>query len=404
MLQPSPIKFPGSVRLAAVLISICLLGYLFYIASAILAPLAASLLIALLLLPIDRWLERKHIPRTPAILLCILLVVSALAGLIWFFSSQILGLQEQLPMFQKKGMALIADLQSYIQKHFGVHRTKQMNYFKDGAGDLFGSGSDMLGSISSFTGSLVTVLGLMPIYIFFILYYRDFFHRFLTMIFPVEKHKKMEKVSHQIEEVSQAYIVGLFLVIVVVAVLNIIGLLILGIDNAVFFGVLASVLAIIPYIGIFIGSIFPAAIALVTKDSAWYAVGVVAVMGFVQFLEGNFITPNIVGSRVSVNPFAAVLALIVGGTLWGAPGMIMAIPFTAILKVVFDNVDRLKPLGFIIGEPQPEMVQGPPNAIEEAAGNIVDAINKKPDPDELKINRYDVEEPTPKVDEKGNRL
>ena len=168
-----------------------------------------------------------------------------------------------------------------------------------------------------------------------------------------------------------------------VAVLNTIGLMVLGIENAIFFASLASVLAVIPYIGIAIGSILPMLMALVTKDSAWYAVGVVGVMWFVQFLEGNFITPKIVGSKVSVNPLAAILALFIGAALWGAIGMVLAIPFTAILKVIFDNVDGFKPLGFLIGEPPADQLPKPKRisklerakaALELEANKAIDAV------------------------------
>jgi predicted PurR-regulated permease PerM len=146
---------------------------------------------------------------------------------------------------------------------------------------------------------------------------------------------------------------GLLTVILIVGTLQSAGLYFLGIENPVFFGMLAAVLAVIPYIGIMIGSILPALVALVTKDSAWYALGVIIIMQGIQFLESNFITPFIVGGSVSVNQIAALLALLVGGSLWGVIGMILAIPFTAIIKVIFDNVDGLKPWGFLLGDAPP---------------------------------------------------
>ena len=142
------------------------------------------------------------------------------------------------------------------------------------------------------------------------------------------------------------------LVIGIVATLNSVGLLLLGVDYAVFFGTLAAFLLLIPYIGIMIGSLLPIVYALVTKDSPVYAVGVAGIFLFVQFLEGNFITPHIVGSKVSVNPLAAIIALILGGQLWGVAGLVLALPLTAILKVVFDNIESMKPYGYLIGEPE----------------------------------------------------
>jgi predicted PurR-regulated permease PerM len=107
---------------------------------------------------------------------------------------------------------------------------------------------------------------------------------------------------------------------------------------------------LIPYIGIIIGSLLPALIALATKDSYWYAVGVIGIFGFIQFLEGNFITPKITGSKVSLNAFVSILSIILFSMLWGIPGMILALPVTASLKVLFDNSDNMKPIGFLLGE------------------------------------------------------
>jgi predicted PurR-regulated permease PerM len=292
--------------------------------------------------------------RTPAILFCILLVLIVLVGLIWFFSSQALGFQDQIPMIEKRGTELLNELQDWISRTFKMNTKQQVSYVENAGKNLLGQSGEIFSSISGFTGDLVTVLGLMPIYIFFILYYRTFFMNFLTMLFSDQRKETVFKVGAEIEQVCQNYLLGLLTVIVIVAVLNTAGLMLLGIENAMFFGLLASLLCVIPYIGIAIGSILPALIALVTKDSAWYALGVILIMLFVQVLEGNFITPFIVGGRVSVNQIVAVIALLVLGSLWGAIGMILAIPFTAIVKVIFDNVDGLKPWGYLLGEPPVE--------------------------------------------------
>ena len=170
------------------------------------------------------------------------------------------------------------------------------------------------------------------------------------MVFKDTSTQKVDHVLSKIQQSVQNYITGLGLVILIVAVLNITGLLILGIDYAFFFGALGALLTIIPYVGIFIGALLPILMSLVTKDSAWYAVGVAGIFFFVQILEGNFITPNVVGSKVSINPLVAIVGLILGGMLWGAPGMILAIPFMAVIKVIFDSVEGLQPYGFVLGD------------------------------------------------------
>ncbi len=163
-----------------------------------------------------------------------------------------------------------------------------------------------------------------------------------------------KKILNKLYEVQQNYLIGLFTVMGIVGALNSFGLLILGIDNAFFFGFLAALLLLIPYIGIIIGSILPALVALATKDSLWYPLGVMVIFAFIQFIEGNFITPKITGSKVSINAFVAILSIILFSMLWGIAGMIVALPVIASLKVVFDTIPELKPYGFLIGEPLDE--------------------------------------------------
>jgi predicted PurR-regulated permease PerM len=153
-----------------------------------------------------------------------------------------------------------------------------------------------------------------------------------------------------IQNVVQAYISGLLTVIVIVAILNAIGLLILGVKFAIFFAAFASVMAVIPYIGIMVGAAVPALVTLVETGSPARAAAVVGVFMVVQFLEGNFITPTVTGSKVSINPMAAIVALILGGELWGTAGMILSIPLVAVLKVVFDANKSLEPWGFLLGD------------------------------------------------------
>jgi predicted PurR-regulated permease PerM len=190
-----------------------------------------------------------------------------------------------------------------------------------------------------------------PIYIFLFLLYRERFNDFLLAVWPASSLSW----KSEIQAVIRGYISGLTLVTLIAAVLNSIGLLLLGIDHAIFFGFLSGTLTMIPYIGITIGAALPTLLALVTKDSGWYAVGVIAVHGFVQFLEGNFITPKITGSKISINALAAIVALLVGGKIWGIAGMILAVPAVGILKILLSYSNSLKPFVILLEDKHPEL-------------------------------------------------
>lgn len=199
------------------------------------------------------------------------------------------------------------------------------------------------------------------------LYYKEMYQTFFHKMFEKQSSgSRVDNVLDRVQGVTQNYLLGMLTVIGILAVLNTGGLFLIGLEHAVFFGVFASLLAVIPYIGIIIGSLPPLLFALLLGDSLIQPVLVVAVFATVQFLEGNFITPRIIGSKVSINPFVALIALIIGGELWGISGMILFVPLIGILRVIFDQIDELKPYGYLLGnriayeepDPSPDPASG----------------------------------------------
>ena len=348
------IKLPVYILFVFVLIGITSLVLIMQFAKSLLAPLAFAMLFALLLYPVSARLERWRVPRSIAVLLCIFLVIGVITGIVYFFSSQIMNFRSEIPELTEKVDGYVDSVQSYVETRFGIRDEEQGAYMKNSLRQAASSGGQFLASTAGATGATLAAVALVPIYLFFFLYYRDFFRKFLFKLFHVSKHEKLRRVLGQIQGLIQSYITGLLTVILIISVLNTTGLLVLGIRHALFFGFFAGILNIVPYVGVFVGSLLPIVYALVTMDSPWYAAGVAAIFWLVQFAEGNFITPNIVGSKVSLNPLMAILALLVGGMIWGPAGMILSIPTAAVLKVLFDNVKSLEPLGFVMGEPSKE--------------------------------------------------
>lgn len=344
-------RYPLSARLAFVLICLVIIIYGMYVLQGVLTLMAFSVLIAMLLYPLCKRLERWRLPRVWAIFICLIVLIGVLAGLIWLTSRQMTNFVDDFPKFQQKIRTILDRLQVLAEERLKIERGQQGAQLRKYSDSLLDGSAGVATTALSMTGTLLGNLSLIPLYVFFILLYRDFFKQFLYKFFASVRKSKMDEILSKIYSIVQSYLVGLLLVIGIVAALNTTGLLILGIDYAPFFGILAAVLLLIPYIGILIGSILPMLYALVTKDSSMYALGVAGVFGFVQILEGNFITPYIVGSKVSINPLAAILGFILFGQLWGVAGLVLALPVIAILKVIFDNVEGMKPFGFLLGEP-----------------------------------------------------
>lgn len=349
--KPSePVKQSAAIQFAFFMLGAVLLVYTLRVLDDILLPLVFSALFALLLLPLCSWLENHGVGRVWAIIICLLVLVLIFAGIILGFGSQLTQFKDELPKLQTKLMEFFNNAQQWAQLKFG-YKPMSLDELKDSTlKTLKKSGGSYLGTTLNTTSAVLGNLAQVFIYIFCLLLYRDHLRQFMFRFVKPEKRTSVLHTVDSIQTVVQAYISGLLKVIAIVAILNGIGLLALGVKFAIFFAIFASVLAIIPYIGIMIGATLPAIITLVETGSPLKAAGVIGVFVAVQFLEGNFITPMITGSQVSINPLAAILALILGNALWGTPGMILSIPLMAVIKVVLDSNKTTEPWGFLLGD------------------------------------------------------
>jgi len=323
-----------------------------YVTQGVLLPLLFAILLAISLFPLARFFERLRLGKAFSSILAVIVAIAIISGLIWFIVHESIIIGKDASAITDKVLSVLERGQEWIEKQFGIQRSEVMEQLRDQGNKALENAGGMVTGMFCSIGNMLASAILVPLYVFFLLYYRDFFREFFFKAFRKSPQHKVNEVLNKIYEVVQSYLVGLVTVMGIVAVLNTGGLMLMGIDYAWFFGSLASLLMLLPYIGIAIGSILPALFALAVKDNAWYAVGVVAWFQVVQFLEGNIITPNIVGSKVSINPLMAIIGILLGGMLFGLAGLILALPFIATLKVIFDASPGMSAVGFLIGEPE----------------------------------------------------
>ncbi|ALJ05125.1 hypothetical protein APS56_08300 [Pseudalgibacter alginicilyticus] len=325
--------------------------FILYVLKPIIIPLLLAMILAVMIFPVQRFFERRwKCNRLMATIVSIFIIFTITSILILIIYFQLSSLSNNGENYATKISELYYKLIGQFENSLNISKGNSIaNDLK--VENLIKGNFEKIGEFISQSGSLISDLFLIPIYLFFFLYYRRFLRVFLYKLYKNKTKSFLNSMVRKIYNVQRNYLVGLTKVIIIVGILNSAGLLILGIKNAIFFGFFAAILLIIPYIGIIIGSLIPAIIALATKDSAWYAFGVIAIFWFIQFLEGNFITPKITGSKVSMNAFIAILSLIVFSMLWGIFGMVIALPIVASLKIIFDNTPSLSAYGFLIGEP-----------------------------------------------------
>jgi predicted PurR-regulated permease PerM len=286
------------------------------------------------LMPLVKRLE-KRIPSTLAITIVLLATLTAFILCGFLITKQLASLISDLPNLETKFNMWVDQISDSLRSELGMSVREQNQLLKNSLTNLGGYATELL----SITTNVISLLIQIPIYIFLFLIYRDRFKAFFLSLLSTEDELVWKK---DIENVVQGYISGLLLVTIIIAILNSVGLLVLGVDHAIFFGVLSGILTIIPYVGIFIGAALPVVMTLLTKDSLWYPAGVIIIFSIVQFLEGNFITPRITGSKVSINALAAIIALLIGGKMLGIAGMILAIPILGIIKIILSHTTHLK--------------------------------------------------------------
>ncbi|MEQ8705236.1 MAG: AI-2E family transporter [Phaeodactylibacter sp.] len=335
-------------RLSSLLIILFIGGYITIIGRSILSPIAFAALFSFLLLPISRRLERvvSYIPL--AIVLSMLIAVLPLIGLLVLFSVQFATVVNDIPAIGRKLLTGLEKVIAFIQQYVNLDTFSIEESLKSNFSKLIEAPIQILGqSLSSGSNVLISIL-LTVLFTFFIMLYRTSFKNFFLMQFSHSKRDEAVSIMEEVERVLKEYLFGLMGVILILGVLNSLGLWIIGIKYAAFWGFLAACLAIIPYIGTTLGGMFPFVYALATTGTLWQPAAVVLLYMSVQTLEGNFITPKVVGSSVSINPFAAIVFLFVGGMIWGVSGLILALPFVAVLKVVMEHITPLKPVSELL--------------------------------------------------------
>lgn len=344
-------KMPFYVKYFFILGSLLLSVYVINQLNFLLNPLIAAFIIAVILKPLCSAMEKFKIPRIFSTLFSGLLLLIILVTLFFLLSNGIETIIYELHTITERLSGWADQIQQWSVSHLGLSPQDQFFDFKNTLTTFFKSSMTFLRITLSTTAGFFSAFLLFATALFFFLYYREFLISFIYQFFNTTSHSQLAHTLTKVEHVIQNYFFGVLIVIFVIATLNSIGLVLLRIEHAFFFGILAAFLSIIPYIGITIGSLLPIIFTLLTKDSFWYAAGVLVLFSLVQFLEGNFLTPKIIGRQVSVNPFAAILSLFVGGMLLGMAGVIFAVPLLAIIKVFCDEIPALHPIGYVIGNP-----------------------------------------------------
>ncbi len=321
------------------------------LAKAVLIPIAFAFLIAFILFPVARKFESWGANDIVAAFLSILCLLLIIGGATFLFSSQIIQLSENLTGFKVKILDVFAEATLFINKNFefipqlekGELLDKIKSWLNESAGAL-------LSQTFSSTANIVFGVLTSVIFTFLILIYRIGMVRALVSFYPLEHRERAFRMFKSVQQVGQQYLFGMLVIVVILGFVNSIGLWIIGIDYPFLFGFLAAVLALIPYAGTFIGAAIPVIYSLISHDSIWMPITIIIFFWIVQVIESNFLTPKIVGGNLKINALTSILSIIIGASVWGIAGMILFLPFAAMLKAICEQYIELKPFALLIGE------------------------------------------------------
>lgn len=317
-----------------------------YYAKVFLMPLCIGGILATLFLPFCNWMEKCKIPKWIAVFICLLVLLIIIAGFVALLSWQIGQLTNDVNLIKQKAIETVKLIQNYIFNQFGITAEKQSQILKAEQPSYSNMMQLMAGSVTYILTTLILILA----YVVFLLYYRSHIKQFFIKITAPSQQDKMGEILNKAAHVSQQYLVGLSKMIFCLWIMYGIGFSILGVKNAIFFAILCGLLEIVPFVGNITGTTLTALVAALHGAGAYMLIGIIVTYAVVQFIQGWFLEPLILGPQVKINPLFTIIALVLGQLLWGIPGIILAIPLTAIFKIVCDHIEPLKPYGFLIGE------------------------------------------------------
>ena len=341
---------PFYLRFGITIISLAVIATTIYFAHAIILPLFFGILLAILLLPVTRFLQKLRLGRVASIIISILAAMIVIGCIVYFLSTQVAGFIHDFPTISKKFKELLWNAQTWIHDHFKIGMREQREYLDETTEKMkTGTPAILQQTVLTLTGA-ISYLVFLPIYSFLILYHKDLIKRFLLEICTDGHEDKMHAVLYESQVISQQYITGLLIELCIVFALNTAGFLLLGVKYAVFLALLSAILNIVPYIGMLIANLVCVVVTLVSSSHSMDAVWVCVILAVVQLIDNNVLMPWIVGNKVKLNALAIIIGVLVAGALAGVGGMFLAIPGLAVLKLIFERVDNLKPWAILLGD------------------------------------------------------
>lgn len=356
-MQSDEFKMPFYAKVTIFLVGLIALLTIMYLAKSLFIPLVFATIIAIVLHPVVNFMVRIKINRILAIILTMFLTFLVIGAFCAILFSQASRFGESWPALVQKFTSLLNQNIADAAEYFNKDPQKIHDWITKTQGEIINMSTAAIGQTIVILGNGLVILLLIPFYIFMILFYQPLLIEFIRRLSGTNYQSHVRQIVSQIKTVIQRYLVGLVIEAALMAAMNTAALLLLGIEYAFILGILAALLNVIPYIGGIIAVAMPMMVALVTKPSPWYAFYVLAAYYIIQLIDNHYIVPYIVASKIKINALFSVFVVLVGNALWGIPGMFLSMPILAIIKLICDHIEPLKPWGFLLGDTMPPILK-----------------------------------------------
>ncbi|MEM8965119.1 MAG: AI-2E family transporter [Bacteroidota bacterium] len=342
-------KLPFYARWTIILLGIILVGYLMVVAKFILIPFFWSVFLALLLAPPVQWLERHRFPSGLAIALVMIVATVVMGFVFYIISSQIVSLVSELPSITRQLELWYHEVRTAVETYLGIPYEQQRAELLKSLSSYLEQGLNTVGNTLSYTAKTVTMLGIMPVYVFLLLYYQQSFAEFVRQLYQHRQPDQALELLSKAGTVVQGYLHGLLMVTLLVGLMAFGVFVALGVKYALVFALFVALFNLIPYVGVFVASTVSILYVFLTTDSLWYPFLTFALLWGIQLVENNIITPYVVGSKIKLNPLVVVLTVFAGAAIWGVSGMVLFIPMVGALKVLLDEKEGTHAYGYLLG-------------------------------------------------------
>ena len=351
---PAPVNAAGlTVVSLAAGVALLYYGRLFFI------TLIFALFLAFAMRPFVSLLERARVPRVLAILLLLFVLIGALVLLFVNVTAQLNEFYGDLPRYQPRIKELLSQLTDFVN----TLRERMGNILPEDARGV--REVKILASPLEATGALIAQLGgvlhlvlyalAIPFLTFFMLKDREKFGRVISGILSRNPRMAGTDVAGAVSHTMTSYALGLVFVMLIMAGATTISLMFLGVRYYYVLGPIAGLAIMLPYVGVILSTVPAVAVAYFQYDGR-KALVVLIVYTVLQFLEGNVLTPFIVGGKVRLFPLTVMIAFISWGLLWGIPGAVLAVPLTSAIKVVCEHIRGWEGFARLLGDPDPPPV------------------------------------------------